>query len=415
MRALLELLAHLSSQQTRGRNMATFLYPPVFVTTLPPMGGATSANQLIEISRLEDIVALITGKTMAILKDGVMELVEKNTINPLDTVAVPVEIVSASGQEMQFTINGDVIASISANGVSYSSIRVGDGSGNYVGVTVDKEALSYDAKLKAVIESFDSVSGSNTLSVNSPTANTVLSDIYARLGNILTQETSSATTLGTVTSTAAKQDDQTALLTTISAVPFATSVKQDDQTTAINGVTTAVNAVSTALGDVAKEVTLDKVNTAIGKQDDTSATTDTGTFSLIALFKRSLEKMTALALQLPASLGAKLSAASVSITPATDAVFNISSSVASSGSQSKGTVPSGTAVTVSAPVGAIGFILKNSEDSEGTLCWEIGGTANADSMEQSPMTGTAVVECSDDISIHAKGGNVKYMVQWFIK
>lgn len=35
--------------------MSTFLYPPVSVTTLPPLGGATSANQLLEITELQDI------------------------------------------------------------------------------------------------------------------------------------------------------------------------------------------------------------------------------------------------------------------------------------------------------------------------------------------------------------------------
>lgn len=47
---------------------------------------------------------------------------------------------------------------------------------------------------------------------------------------------------------------------------------------------------------------LDDFSAAIGQPADASATTDTGTFSLLSLFKRSLEKLTALAAQLPASL-----------------------------------------------------------------------------------------------------------------
>ena len=35
--------------------MATFLYPPVSVTTLPPIGGATPANQLLMLAELEQI------------------------------------------------------------------------------------------------------------------------------------------------------------------------------------------------------------------------------------------------------------------------------------------------------------------------------------------------------------------------
>lgn len=35
--------------------MATYLYPPVSVTTLPPLGGATAANQVLEIADLDAI------------------------------------------------------------------------------------------------------------------------------------------------------------------------------------------------------------------------------------------------------------------------------------------------------------------------------------------------------------------------
>lgn len=34
----------------------TYIYPPVTVSTLPPIGGATSANQVIEIARLDSIL-----------------------------------------------------------------------------------------------------------------------------------------------------------------------------------------------------------------------------------------------------------------------------------------------------------------------------------------------------------------------
>lgn len=56
----------------------------------------------------------------------------------------------------------------------------------------------------------------------------------------------------------------------------------------------------------------------IGAKADASATTDTGTFSLLALFKRSLEKLTALIALLPASIGAKTAAESLSVTVASD-------------------------------------------------------------------------------------------------
>ena len=38
----------------------TYIYPPVTVSTLPPVGGATSANQLLEIAELTNIFNELT-------------------------------------------------------------------------------------------------------------------------------------------------------------------------------------------------------------------------------------------------------------------------------------------------------------------------------------------------------------------
>lgn len=57
---------------------------------------------------------------------------------------------------------------------------------------------------------------------------------------------------------------------------------------------------------------------AIGAQADASATTDTGTFSLLAFFKRHLEKFTNFLVRFPVSLGQKTMAGSLPITLASD-------------------------------------------------------------------------------------------------
>ena len=69
--------------------------------------------------------------------------------------------------------------------------------------------------------------------------------------------------------------------------------------------------------------------------------------------------------------------------------------------------------TITAPAGARGFIIKNKASSEGTLHWEIGGTANANSFDLIPTTGTATINCSANISLYASEGSVNYVVQWF--
>jgi len=68
---------------------------------------------------------------------------------------------------------------------------------------------------------------------------------------------------------------------------------------------------------------------AFGATNDTTASSDTGTFSLLSLFKRHLQKMTSLIALFPASLGAKTSAASFSVVPASDALFGVAGNVAS--------------------------------------------------------------------------------------
>lgn len=82
------------------------------------------------------------------------------------------------------------------------------------------------------------------------------------------------------------------------------------------GATTAANSLPVTLS------TDGAFATNFGAVADAAATTDTGSFSLLAFVKRGLQNWTSLLAKLPASLGAKLSAASLSVVPATDAVWS---------------------------------------------------------------------------------------------
>lgn len=62
------------------------------------------------------------------------------------------------------------------------------------------------------------------------------------------------------------------------------------------------------------------VNTAIGAQADSAATTDTGSFSLLAFIKRTLQNWTTLQAKIPA-VGATTSALSIPVTLSTDGSF----------------------------------------------------------------------------------------------
>lgn len=62
------------------------------------------------------------------------------------------------------------------------------------------------------------------------------------------------------------------------------------------------------------------ITNALGAVADAAATTDTGSFSVLAFLKRGMQNWTSLLARLP-TLGAKASSGSLSTTPATDAVY----------------------------------------------------------------------------------------------
>ena len=97
---------------------------------------------------------------------------------------------------------------------------------------------------------------------------------------------------------------------------------------------TQANLTFVGTKDAATQTTLAQVQAAIGNQADTAATTDTGTFSLIALFKRLVSKIP--------GLGQAVSASSLPVVIASDqsnvnvAVASLPSGLATSANQTTG-------------------------------------------------------------------------------
>lgn len=84
----------------------------------------------------------------------------------------------------------------------------------------------------------------------------------------------------------------------------------------------------------------------VGAKADAVATTDTGTFSITALIKRGLQRWTSLLAILPASLGAKASAASLPVVLASDqATLSVAPVLTAGGHISATTAVSGTGYT----------------------------------------------------------------------
>lgn len=90
--------------------MATYLWPAVSVTTLPPVGGATSANQVLEIADLDAInssTAAINAKTAALVSGRV----------PVDGSGVT-QPVSGSVSVSNFPATQSVSGTVTVTGVS---------------------------------------------------------------------------------------------------------------------------------------------------------------------------------------------------------------------------------------------------------------------------------------------------------
>lgn len=88
---------------------------------------------------------------MYILKDGVAYPVQIDTIDPTQTMAVPVVLQGASGP-INITA-GDLNVQLSDAGVNFDATRVGDGSGIYLKINADGSLnIVLDAASKAVLD-----------------------------------------------------------------------------------------------------------------------------------------------------------------------------------------------------------------------------------------------------------------------
>lgn len=109
--------------------MSFHIYPPVTVQTSPSS------------------LAIQRGPNGAF----VLTDISKDTVDPANTVPVPVEIVSASGTTINITA-GDINVQITAFGVNFDSVRIGDGT-NLLAINAAGEALVKDTDALVELQS----------------------------------------------------------------------------------------------------------------------------------------------------------------------------------------------------------------------------------------------------------------------
>lgn len=200
---------------------------------------------------------------------------------------------------------------------------------------------------------------------------------------------------------------------------------------------------------------LNQLNSVFGLQNDTAATSDTGTFSFMALFKRSLEKLTlietntsdafselqtidttlgTLATETTLSgaavdiasidsktpaLGQAAAAASVPVVLASDqGALPTQSPVNTDGTCVNASLTGTTASTENAPSSTVGFILFADDDNSDPIRFRIGAAASTSAgLRLAPGRDSGFIPCSANLSICATAstGTNAYALQWITR
>lgn len=111
------------------------------ITVLRPIAQKLSADGTT--------LASIGSSPVEFILDGVSTPVEKDTAVPSNTIGLPVQIVSATGSEVNITA-GDINIQTSHLGASFDSMRIGDGT-NLMAVNASNEAATNDADANAAL------------------------------------------------------------------------------------------------------------------------------------------------------------------------------------------------------------------------------------------------------------------------
>ena len=287
--------------------MSFHIYPPVTVQTSPSS------------------LALQRGPNGAF----VLTDVAKDTADPTNTVPVPVEIVSASGTNINITA-GDLNVQTTAFGANFDSMRIGDGT-NLMAVNASLEATVKDTDVEAAVQA---VGAQLPATIGTKASADSLSVVLASdQAAIDVNNIAGTISLPTGAATAARQDASFIQLEAIeNAVANNGTILSslDGKDFATQTTLAAINTKTPSLGQAADAgstpVTLSTLQASNLADIDTAVTalaaevTANGLkvdFQTIAGIATEATLAT-LSAKLPATLGSKISAESLTVTLATD-------------------------------------------------------------------------------------------------
>lgn len=243
----------------------------VTTTTAPTQYNYNGAPQTVE----QDTTTPADNRALPalnfIIKDGVQVPVTKDTGTPGNNIGIPVEIVAASGTPINITA-GDINVQLTDLGVNFDAVRLGDGTGNYVGVTASGQARVIAAATDTALAS-------------------LLAELQLKADLTETQPVS------------------------LASVPLptgaATSALQTTGNTSLGSIDTKLTSQATA----ANQSTL---LTQVGIVTETAPGTDTASSGLNGRLQRIAQRLTSLIALLPSSLGQKTMANSLAVVIASD-------------------------------------------------------------------------------------------------
>jgi hypothetical protein len=345
-------------------------------------------------------------ETVEYFSNNVSTPVSVDTSTPANSTPFPMMVFDSLGNRIDPATSGN---QTTANGyLSNIQTYTGNVSSDLaniigtVGSSVPADATLMSGKDPSANLHAVAVDGNGYLQVNIQASPT--------LGVNVSEWGGAATALGQTTMSAsvpvAIASDQSTLPVSAASLPLPT------------GAATAANQVTgnTSLSNI--DASTSATSTNLGTQADTPATSDSGTFSLIALFKRSLQDWTTYLSRFPASLGQTTMVGSLPVTIASDqSELATAPHINANGSYAEITNLTTTAQSFTPPANAVGFVIEALSDNTANVRYKIGAAASTTSgMRLEPGRSETYSNLASTVSVIAESGTNQVVdIQWIVK
>ena len=338
------------------------------------------------------IVTTTSGPVQFVL-DGVDTEVEESTIAPIDSRPLPVKIFRPNGTDDWVEVVETSLAAIElateSTATDMDALEASFGQPNVPVATTDTGTFAFLAFVKRMLTHLSTMITSlagievDTAAISTNTSNTA------------TNITASNVLLGAVTETAPATD-------TASSGLNGRLQRVAQRITALIALVPASLGSKTAATSFAVTASTEDI-ARIGIITETAPASDTASSGLNGRLQRVAQRLTSLITLLPVSLGAKLSAASLSVTLATDqTALPTASPVNASGSVINQALAATSASSLVAPANAVGFLLELESSGDQNIRWRVGGAASTTAgmlMEPGRDTGVIPIGTGATVSV----------------